>query len=260
MRIREVPARTGDDAPVALRAIDVHRGYRQGADVVVALRGVSLTVGVGEFVAIMGPSGSGKSTLLHLLGGLDTPDRGTVVVAGRALTELSDEQRTIFRRRRIGVVFQAFNLVPDLTAEENVALPLMLDGLTMRAVRTRVADALGGVGMALRRSHCPAQLSGGEQQRIAIARALVIAPAVLLADEPTGSLDSRTAANVLGLLQRAAKAEGSAVVMVTHDASAAGHADRIVHVVDGTVAAPLARAAARSAPILNGDLACRTGS
>lgn len=228
---------TGDGREVAaaVEAVDLVRTYRQGAHVIAALRGVSLAVGVGEFVAVMGPSGSGKSTLLHLLGGLDVPDAGRIAIAGHALETLPDEALTVFRRRKIGVVFQAYNLVPTLTAEENVGLPLLLDGIVSRVVRTRVAAALASVGMVGRRTHRPDQLSGGEQQRIAIARALVVAPVLVLADEPTGSLDSRTAADVLGLLQRAAREQGRTIVMVTHDAGAAAHAGRVVEVVDGRI-------------------------
>ncbi|MEO6026332.1 MAG: ABC transporter ATP-binding protein [Candidatus Binatia bacterium] len=220
---------------VAVRGIGVTKRFRQGDGVVTAVRDVSLDIGVGEFVAIMGPSGSGKSTLLHLLGGLESPDTGSVAVAGRVLSTLSDDALTVFRRRNIGIVFQAFNLVPMLTAEENVALPLRLDGRSPRQVRERVTAALASVGMLPRRTHKPDALSGGEQQRVAIARALVIEPVLMLADEPTGSLDSRTAEDVVATLGRMAREHGRTVVMVTHDSLAASHAARVLRVVDGAL-------------------------
>jgi putative ABC transport system ATP-binding protein len=226
--------RGGDGSVV--RAVGLVKRFRQGADDVVAVRDVSLAVHAGELVAVMGPSGSGKSTLLHLLGGLEMPDAGSVTVAGRELGTLSDDDLTVFRRRAIGVVFQAGNLVAMLTAEENVALPLRLDGLAPRAVSERVARALANVGMSHRRTHRPDRLSGGELQRIAIARALAIAPVVVLADEPTGSLDSRTADDVLALLAQTVHDQRCAIVMVTHDARAAAYADRVVRVVDGALA------------------------
>jgi len=228
------PARL--DRPTgAVRAVGVTKQFRQGGAVVTAVRDVSLDVGVGEFVAIMGPSGSGKSTLLHLLGGLESPDAGFVVVAGQGLSVLSDDALTVFRRRNVGVVFQAFNLVPMLTAEENVALPLRLDGRSPAQVRARVAAALASVGMLPRRTHRPDALSGGEQQRVAIARALVMEPVLILADEPTGSLDSRTAEDVVATLAGTVREHGRTVVMVTHDARAASHADRVLRVVDGAL-------------------------
>ena len=218
----------------AVRTDGLVKTYRQGAHSVPALRDVSLTIRRGEFVAIMGPSGSGKSTLLHLLGGLDVADAGTITIAGRRLGAMTEDQRTIFRRRHIGVVFQCFNLVPTLSAEENVALPLRLDGRSPAAVHAHVARALEQVGMLARRAQPSPQLSGGEQQRVALARALVVEPVLILADEPTGSLDSRTAGEVLRLL-RAASAGERTVIMVTHDAGAAAQADRILRVVDGAI-------------------------
>jgi putative ABC transport system ATP-binding protein len=222
------------DRPV-VAATDLVRTYRQGETLVTALRSVSFAVRAGEFVAVMGPSGSGKSTLLHLLAGLEAPDVGTVVVADHALDAMSDDARTVFRRRHIGIVFQAFNLLPTLTAEENVALPLLMDGETLGGVRPRVTDALDRVGMLTRRSHVPDQLSGGEQQRVAVARALVTEPLVILADEPTGNLDSRSAEHILLLLHESATQRSQTIVMVTHDARAAGYARRVVQLVDGMV-------------------------
>ncbi len=227
------PETASDEAVV--RAIDLVRRYRRGGVVVDAVRGISLAVGRGEVVAVMGPSGSGKSTLLHLLGGLDVPDAGSITIAGHLLPGMSDHALTVFRRRTIGFVFQSFNLVPTLTAEENVALPLLLDGVATRRARARSRAALADVGMLARASHPPERLSGGEAQRVAVARALVVEPAVVLADEPTGSLDSETAARVLEVLCHAASARAAAVVLVTHDARAASHAERVLRVVDGTI-------------------------
>jgi putative ABC transport system ATP-binding protein len=219
-----------------IRLDRVSKTYRQGRESVRALDDVSLEIGAGEFVAVMGPSGSGKSTMLHLMGGLDVPTAGEVVVDGRALAHLRDDEITIFRRRRIGVVFQFFNLLPTLTAEENVALPLLYDGHRLAQVRDRVGAALEAVGVAARRRHRPDELSGGEMQRVAIARALVTDPALLLADEPTGNLDSATGAEVLRLVRAANEERGLTVVLVTHDPRAAAHAGRAVTLVDGRIA------------------------
>jgi putative ABC transport system ATP-binding protein len=215
---------------------DVHKTYRTGAGTVHAVAGVSLAIVRGEFVAVTGPSGSGKSTLLHLMGGLDVPSAGRVVVDGTALATLRDDALTIFRRRHVGFVFQAFNLLPTHSAAENVALPLELDGRPAREVRERVDRSLTRVGLTHRASHRPAELSGGEMQRVAIARALVVEPLVLLADEPTGNLDSESGAHVLDALAEV-NATGCTVVLVTHDASAAACAGRTVRLRDGTLVA-----------------------
>ena len=188
-------------------------------------------------VAVMGPSGSGKSTLMHLLAGLDRPTSGTVTVAGQDITKLKEAALTRLRRDRIGFVFQGFNLLPTLTAEENVALPIRLAGRTNAAAETRIANLIARVGLSERKRHRPAELSGGQQQRVAVARALVTEPAVVFADEPTGNLDSRSSAEVLGLLRDAASDFGRAVVMVTHDARAAAEADRVLFLADGLVVA-----------------------
>jgi len=214
---------------------DVHKVFRQGEAEVRALAGVSLDIAAGEFVSIMGPSGSGKSTLLHLMGGLDLPTAGEIVIDGTPISRMSDDEITIFRRRRIGFVFQFFNLLPTYSAEENVALPLLLDRRRSRDVRDRVGAALDLVGLGHRRRHRPDELSGGEMQRVAIARALVIDPVLILADEPTGNLDTRTGEQILGLIRDANRARGSTVVLVTHEARAAGYATRIVTLKDGTV-------------------------
>ncbi len=222
------------DAPL-IRVEAGTKSYRLGRAAVPALRGVSLAVARGECLSIMGASGSGKSTLLHLLGGLDTADGGSVEVAGQDLAKLDDDARTLFRRRKIGFVFQFFNLMPTLTAEENVALPLLLDGKSRRHAAPRAIELLTRVGLADRRDHRPDELSGGEMQRVAIARALVAEPELLLADEPTGNLDSRTGAEILELLVETAAAERRTIVMVTHDPRAALRGDRVVVLKDGRV-------------------------
>jgi putative ABC transport system ATP-binding protein len=195
-----------------------------------ALRGVSLCIREGEFVAIMGPSGSGKSTLLHLLGALDVPTTGSVCFAGRELKALSERKRSLLRRRRIGFVFQSFNLLPSLTAAENVALPLLLAG--QGPCRSRALDALDRMGLSARADHFPEQMSGGEMQRVAIARALVTNPELILCDEPTGNLDSANAQEILLLLRSLADGRRT-VVMVTHDCQAAAHGDRTIYLRDG---------------------------
>ena len=214
---------------------DVHKVFRQGEAEVRALAGVSLDIPAGDFVSIMGPSGSGKSTLLHLMGGLDVPTAGEIVIDGTPISRMSDDEITIFRRRKIGFVFQFFNLLPTYSAEENVALPLLLDRRRARDVRDRVGAALDLVGLGHRRRHRPDELSGGEMQRVAIARALVIDPVLILADEPTGNLDTRTGEQILGLIFDANRARGCTVVLVTHDTRAAGHAARTITLKDGTV-------------------------
>jgi putative ABC transport system ATP-binding protein len=211
----------------------VHKVFRQGETEVAALSGVSLEIARGEFVSIMGPSGSGKSTLLHLLGGLDAPTGGEILIDGTAISRMTDDEITIFRRRKIGFVFQFFNLLPTYSAEENVALPLLLDRRRPRDVRDRVLAALEQVGLAHRRTHRPDEMSGGEMQRVAIARALVIDPILILADEPTGNLDTRTGEQILGLVRDANRRRGCTVVLVTHDAGAAAYGERIITLKDG---------------------------
>jgi putative ABC transport system ATP-binding protein len=211
------------------------RTFVAGAARVEALRGVDLCVRPGEFVAVMGPSGSGKSTLLHLIGGLDRPTGGQVVVEGQDLAALDDDRLTVLRRRRLGMVFQAFNLLDVLTAEENVALPLVIDGVAEAEAHRRARQALERVGLEKRFGHLPGQLSGGEQQRTAIARALVSKPALLLADEPTGNLDSAAGDQVLALLRRLVDADGQTLLLVTHDARHAAQADRLLRLRDGRV-------------------------
>jgi putative ABC transport system ATP-binding protein len=219
-------------API-VSAREVTRRYGEGDAAVDALRGVSLDFPQGGFAAIMGPSGSGKSTLMHILAGLDRPTSGTVVIDGRDITKMDDGELTQLRRDRIGFVFQFFNLVPVLNAEENMVLPLSIAGRNPE--RVWVEQLMETVGIADRRTHRPSELSGGQQQRVAVARALVSRPAVVFADEPTGNLDSKTSEEVLALLRRAVDEFGQSVVMVTHDEQAASHADRRIELVDGRV-------------------------
>jgi putative ABC transport system ATP-binding protein len=214
-------------------AHDLERRYGEGATAVHALRGVSLEVRSGELVAVMGPSGSGKSTLMHILAGLDRPTAGSVQIAGSEISKLADAQLTLLRREHIGFVFQFFNLLPMLDAEENIVLPLSIAG--ERADPQWLDELLRKTGLGARRSHRPAQLSGGEQQRVAIARSLITRPTILLADEPTGNLDSRTGSEILELLRDSADAYGQTLVMVTHDARAASIADRILVLADGLI-------------------------
>jgi putative ABC transport system ATP-binding protein len=218
-----------------LQTIGLRKQYQMGEVVVEALRGVDFTVEKAEFVAIMGPSGSGKSTLLHLLGGLDAPSDGEVMLGGRRLAHLSDDDITIVRRRQVGFIFQFFNLLPTLTAAENVALPLLIDGRSIDDYEARIDELLTLVGLGDRQDHKPDQLSGGQQQRVAIARALVTDPVIVLADEPTGNLDSQSGQEILQLLRRACNDKAQTIVMVTHDPRAAEYADRVVRLRDGQV-------------------------
>jgi len=218
-----------------LEATDLRKDYGSGAAVVHALDGLTLSVEPGELIAIMGASGSGKSTLLHLLGGLDVATGGRIVIEGHDIATMGDRERTLFRRRRLGVVFQAFNLLPTLSAAENVALPLMVDGHAWADVADRTTRLLDAVDLAHRTTHRPQALSGGEQQRVAIARALVNDPAIVLADEPTGNLDSKHAQEIWGLLRRLTREQGRTVLAVTHEVTGAAHADRVVVLKDGRV-------------------------
>jgi len=216
-----------------LQAVGVSKTYRRGTWEIPALRDVTFSLSRGEVIAIMGPSGSGKSTLLNLLAGLDQPTRGEVYVAGVRLADLDDEAATVLRRRHIGFVFQFFNLLGTTSARRNVALPLLADRRPAGEVATRVDEALAAVGMSRRADHRPSELSGGEQQRIGIARALVMRPPLLLADEPTGNLDSGTGAEILALLRATADHHGMAILMVTHSEAAAAAADRVLVMRDG---------------------------
>lgn len=219
------------DAILQIR--EVHKYYTTGLEPVHALRGVSLEVHRGQFIAIMGASGSGKSTLLHLTGGLDPADEGSIVIEGQNITQMSDHKRTVFRRRRLGVVFQAYNLLPSLTARENIALPLLVDRAPTREIQTRTDRLLDLFELRDRANHRPDAMSGGEQQRVAIARALMNDPAVILADEPTGNLDSANATKIWELLRNLTGEQETTVLMVTHEATGASYADRIHVLRDG---------------------------
>jgi putative ABC transport system ATP-binding protein len=216
-----------------IEAHDVTRRYGEGGAAVDALRGVSLDVAAGQFAAVMGPSGSGKSTLMHILAGLDRPTSGTVSVDGTEITELNDKHLTLLRRHNIGFIFQFFNLLPTLTAEENILLPLQIAGA--KPDHEWVESVIERVGLGDRRRHRPAELSGGQQQRVAIARALVSRPTVIFADEPTGNLDSATGAEILTVLREAVDTYQQTTVMVTHDAGAAAIADRALFLADGLI-------------------------
>ena len=210
------------------------KSYQQGAREVHALRNVSLSIQKGEFLSVMGASGSGKSTLLNLIGGLDQPSGGEIFIDGRPLHGISDDELTLIRRRRVGFIFQFFNLLPILTAAENVSLPLLLEGAPFSEVKPKAVKLLEQVGLGDRIEHRPEQLSGGEMQRVAISRALITDPAVLLADEPTGNLDSRTSEEIF-LLLKSLHEQGQTIVMVTHDSQAAAHGSRLVTLKDGMV-------------------------
>lgn len=213
----------------------LHKEYKMGGSSVLALKGIDFVVENGEFVAIMGPSGSGKSTLLHLIGGLDKPTDGEIILAGKRLSLLKDKQVTLIRRRNVGFVFQFFNLLPTLTAEENVTLPILIDGKNTSKYRDRLDNIFELVGLSDRRRHKPEQLSGGEQQRVAIARALITEPSIVLADEPTGNLDTKTGNTIMELLRRSCNELGQTIIVVTHDPRAASFADRVVFLRDGYI-------------------------
>jgi putative ABC transport system ATP-binding protein len=218
-----------------LELFDATKTYVQGRRTVSAVRGVTLAVRTGEFVTIMGPSGSGKSTLMHLMGALDTPTSGRAVFQGQDLQTMTDRQRSLLRRDRIGFVFQAFNLLPTLTAAENVALPLLLGSTGRRNALSRASECLDRVGLAHRAEHFPDELSGGEMQRVAVARALVADPEAVLCDEPTGNLDTPTSREILTLLSKLPEPGKRAVIMVTHDPIAASYGTRLVKIRDGLV-------------------------
>jgi putative ABC transport system ATP-binding protein len=224
---------TPSPAAPAVRALDVRKSYGRGETAVTALAGVSLEVARGQMIAVMGPSGSGTSTLMHCLAGLDDVDHGSIEIGGTQIVGLADKQLTQLRRDRVGFVFQQFNLLPTLTAGENISLPLDIAG--KKPDQAWYDEVVRAVGLADRLGHRPAELSGGQQQRVACARALVTRPDVVFADEPTGNLDSRSGAEVLTFLQASARDKGQTVVMVTHDPVAAGYADKVVFLADGLI-------------------------
>jgi putative ABC transport system ATP-binding protein len=230
---KELLRSNGKDEDSILQTVALTKHYQMGEVTVKALQDVNLRIHKGEFVAIMGPSGSGKSTLLHLMGGLDYPTSGDVYLAGQALSQLSDNEITRVRRRKVGFIFQFYNLLPTLTVTENIALPLLIDGQSLEQYRQRLNSLLGLVNLEDRAGHRPDQLSGGQQQRVAIVRALINNPEIVLADEPTGNLDSKTGTGILELLQRSCLELGATIVMVTHDARAASFASRVLFLKDG---------------------------
>jgi putative ABC transport system ATP-binding protein len=224
---------------VVVHAMDLSRRYGEGDTAVDALRGVALDVARGQLTTVMGPSGSGKSTLMHILAGLDRPTTGTVAIDGTEITTLDDTELTKLRREHIGFIFQFFNLLPMLSAEENITLPLTIAG--EKIDRTWLEQLIESVGLQDRRTHRPSELSGGQQQRVAIARALISKPTVVFADEPTGNLDSKTGGEILELLRQAVEGTGQTTVMVTHDARSASIADRILFLADGNIVRELPR-------------------
>jgi len=218
-----------------IRATDVCKVYQQGDNQITALAGVSLEIPRGAYAAVMGESGSGKSTLLHLIGGLDRPTSGELLVDDRLIGQMSDDHVTLFRRSKIGFIFQFFNLLPTLSAAENIALPFVLDGRSKSEADERAAALLAKVGLQHRQQHLPEELSGGEIQRVAVARALAFNPPILLADEPTGNLDTKNGLAILDLLRQVNQEDGCTIVMVTHSEEAAGYADRKIYLRDGRV-------------------------
>ncbi len=214
---------------------NLYKIYKVGETKLRALNGVSLTVKKGEFCAIVGASGSGKSTLLNMLAGLEKPTKGEIIISGEHMETKSENQLVKFRRERVGFIFQSFNLMPTLTAVENIALPLTFQGMDKKERMLRAEKTLELVGLTKHKKHRPTQMSGGQQQRVGVARALVVEPEIIFADEPTGNLDSHTSEEVMNLMQQVVREQGHTLVMVTHDAKLAGYADRIFHILDGQI-------------------------
>ncbi len=254
-QIAAAAAGEASQAGPVVSATDLTRRYGEGDTAVDALRGISLEVPKGQLTAVMGPSGSGKSTLMHILAGLDKPTSGEVTIDGTAISRLNDSDLTKLRRRHIGFIFQFFNLLPMLTAEENVLLPLSIAG--EKPDRVWVDDLLDRIGLADRRTHRPAELSGGQQQRVAIGRALVSRPTIVFADEPTGNLDSTTSGEILELMRSSVDTFGQTTVMVTHDARAAAIADRILFLDDGLIVKELGRSDAHEVISVLEDIAAK---
>ncbi|MEW6622318.1 MAG: ABC transporter ATP-binding protein [Bacillota bacterium] len=220
---------------VVVKAIGVHKTFQMGEVSLEVLKGIDLEIHAGEFVSIMGPSGSGKSTLLYLLGGLDKPTKGQILVLGQDISQMKDVDESRMRRRNVGFVFQFYNLIPNLSVEDNIMLPILLDGQKLKTYKETLDDILEVVGLADRRKHTPRELSGGQQQRVAIARALINQPEIVLADEPTGNLDSKTTTEILELFQKINREKQKTIVQVTHSRDAAEYGNRIIHVMDGKV-------------------------
>jgi putative ABC transport system ATP-binding protein len=240
--LETIEARTGSEPATVVAAHEVTRVYGEGETAVQALRGVTLDIPRGQFMAVMGPSGSGKSTLMHILAGLDRPTGGTVTIDGTDITQMGDQELTLLRREHIGFIFQFFNLLPMLNAEENITLPLDLAGA--KPDKRWVDEIVDKVGLTERRKHRPSELSGGQQQRVAIARALISRPTVLFADEPTGNLDSQTGEEILGLLRDSVDTYGQTTLMVTHEPRAAAMADRVLFLADGLIVKDLGKSSA----------------
>ncbi len=219
-----------------IEAINLCKTFKLGSVDVEVLKNIDLTINTGEFASIMGPSGSGKSTLLYLIGGLDKPTTGSIRIKGKELSVMKDKEESIMRRRDIGFVFQFYNLIPNLNVEENVMLPVLLDGKKLKEYRGRLEEILEDVGLSDRRHHTPRELSGGQQQRVAIARALINDPDIILADEPIGNLDSKTGTEVMRLLQKINLRKGKTIVQVTHSKEAADYGEKVINVRDGRIA------------------------
>ena len=221
--------------PVAIEGKNIIKDFKIGDTVTRVLKGISLQITKGEFVSIMGPSGSGKSTLLYILGGLDNPTNGSVLMGGNDISRYNDEKKSVMRRRSIGFIFQFYNLIPNLNVEENILLPILLDGKNAKDYRKQLHNILEIVGLTDRRKHTPRELSGGQQQRVAIARALINSPDIIFADEPTGNLDSKTGTEIMTLLKEINHESDKTIIMVTHSADAATYGNRIVNVRDGVI-------------------------